>query len=343
MKHRLIIIERDGRLVELDSARTTPVGQARDYMIDAIRALDTVSPLRGLTFYLSTVGTPASLPRYGDDVVLLVVTDEAYQHRSWYADLLCLIRLQPRVPFYLDGIPSTGLHWSSLAHYLYKSAQHLLSVGQQFLRSGRPTGVATRERYLPGPLGPYAPFDPYDEVVDGPVTERRYDLSFMGSVDFRERGRFRLRNLLESPKTVSRRRMAAAMNEAIAKYGFTAYNEETANFDASVSNEQKYLQVMRDTKIALCPRGTICDTYRFFEACKLGCAVICEPLPDTWFYRDHPGITVRDWSELDTLLPQLLHDPARLAEHARCCHRYWRERVDPTAFGRQIARFIEGR
>jgi hypothetical protein len=37
-------------------------------------------------------------------------------------------------------------------------------------------------------------------------------------------------------------------------------------------------------------------THTAFEPLKARRVVVCEPLPDSWFYEGHPGITIKDWA-----------------------------------------------
>ena len=73
----------------------------------------------------------------------------------------------------------------------------------------------------------------------------------------------------------------------------------------------RYTEIMADTKIALAPRGSSVETYRFFEAMRQGCVVICDRLPPHWFYVGCPAIQVDDWGNLEAEVRALSADPER--------------------------------
>ena len=91
----------------------------RSFYLDVCRNIETMSDISGLTFYISA-RTPHTLPRYGQDVVLLLLADELYAHRAYHHRLLAIFRCLPARPIYLDGFPTSAKHLSYLAHYSYK-------------------------------------------------------------------------------------------------------------------------------------------------------------------------------------------------------------------------------
>jgi hypothetical protein len=51
----------------------------RSFYLNVCRNIEMMSDISGLTFYISA-RTPSRLPRYGRDVVLLLLADELYAH-----------------------------------------------------------------------------------------------------------------------------------------------------------------------------------------------------------------------------------------------------------------------
>jgi len=92
-----------------------------------------------------------------------------------------------------------------------------------------------------------------------------------------------------------------------------------------------YSDLLAGSCISLVPRGNSPETFRFFEALRAGCIVICEPLPDHWFYRGAPVITVRDWSELPAVVLPLVRDQVRLEELHLATLDWWRTRCSEDA------------
>src|SRR6202000_1779185 len=61
----------------------------------------------------------------------------------------------------------------------------------------------------------------------------------------------------------------------------------------------RYTEIMADTKITLAPRGSSVETYRFFEAMRQGCVVICDRLPPHWFYDGCRALQIDDGGTLE--------------------------------------------
>jgi hypothetical protein len=116
--------------------------------------------------------------------------------------------------------------------------------------------------------------------------------------------------------------------------------EKTKTFAESTSRTDAFNAGMAQTKISICPRGSNYETYRFYESFRSGCVVVCEPLPSTWFYDCHPGVVIRDWSQLPQLIDALLSDPVRLRALAAASRRYWLEVLSERVVARKIDRFL---
>jgi hypothetical protein len=120
-------------------------------------------------------------------------------------------------------------------------------------------------------------------------------------------------------------------------YGTTASFTESTMTDAG----DRYTEIMADTKIALAPRGSSVETYRFFEAMRQGCVVICDRLPPHWFYDGCPAIQIDDWGNLDAEVKALSADSDRLADlHLRSLA-WWDEKLSERAVAQVIARCLE--
>src|ERR1700684_4709093 len=99
---------------------------------------------------------------------------------------------------------------------------------------------------------------------------------------------------------------------------------------------------MPDTKICLAPRGSSVETYRFFEAMRQGCVVICDRLPPHCFYVGCPAIQIDDWSNLEAEVNALSADPERLTDLHRRSLAWWDEKLSERAVAQQvIARCLE--
>jgi hypothetical protein len=184
------------------------------------------------------------------------------------------------------------------------------------------------------PLGIFSNFEPKPK----PIMERSIDYAFLGSIGFGERFRNWKHHLITPPKIFSRNQMLAAFHKVSAKFNGKVYT--TGDFFESIKHEASYEEVLADTKISVCPRGTSYETFRFFESCKAGCVVICEALPDVWFYKNHPAIILKDWSKLPSLIESLLNDEEMLKAKSAESLMYWNTICEQNLAVR-IGRFIE--
>jgi len=89
---------------------------------------------------------------------------------------------------------------------------------------------------------------------------------------------------------------------------------------------QLYSEMLYDSKIALCPKGILsAETFRHFEAMRAGCVIISEQLPQTFFYQGSPMLSIDDWSQVDSIIKDLLRSPEKLAGIHRRTLVWWEE------------------
>jgi hypothetical protein len=104
----------------------------------------------------------------------------------------------------------------------------------------------------------------------------------------------------------------------------------------------EFAGLLADTKIALCPRGISHESFRLYEAMRLGCVIIAARQMPTWFTIGWPIIEVDDWTGIEALVDGLLADEARLEDLSQRTLAWWRDRCCPEAVGRYIADEIMG-
>ncbi len=128
---------------------------------------------------------------------------------------------------------------------------------------------------------------------------RNYLVGFLGSIENREYPKFSPKRLVTTSKVIARSRMADSWQK-LAAWTESVFYGTTASFTESTmtSAGDRYTEIMADTKIALAPRGSSVETYRFFEAMRQGCVVICDRLPPHWFYVGCPAIQIEDSGDL---------------------------------------------
>ena len=141
----------------------------------------------------------------------------------------------------------------------------------------------------PMPLGPFV--DMNTKIIL-PLPEREYDFSFVGQI----------------PDTGTRdcfkRNLDRVINETGDKFKF--FVKYTDGFSQGLSRDE-YLNVLGQSKVALCPQGANSDeTFRFFESVMMGAVPIVESLPRLWYYESSPHFQNK-WRDLDRTLSQVLN------------------------------------
>lgn len=337
LRNRYFHLSRD-RIEEIDVFHPTEYRRGKDYFIDIFRMIEEEGSLQGLMFFLSEV-SPKALPRYGKDVVLVLIADEHYCCRDYWPDLLGVIRTYPNWPKYLDGFPNSWARWMALLHFFYKLAGCWIAFGQAMIRRKDLAMFSISRQTLHVPLSFFARFRPTVK----PMSERSIDYAFLGSVEYHQKKRKALHRIFQPPKLASRNRMI----EEILGYGKTNQRQgvlqTTGDFDESVCEPARYIEALENCKISICPRGANPETYRFFESCATGCVVLSEPLPDAWFYHESPAIVIRDWKRLPAILDSLLGDSDRLQTLSRRTRAFWEKQLSEKAVANRIISFLQER
>jgi hypothetical protein len=296
------------------------------YFGGALRELDRRLSGAGLTFFLTW--DVHELPRYGPDVVAVVLGDE-----------------DSRIPAYADRVraifktygsrPYAGL--SPLRDRTQVSALVAVETARRWKRRlpGTRFGARSTAPIHPIPLGYYNQTDvPFVAFEQRPTA-----VHFAGTPGYEQRSRLSPRRWLRRPHPVSRRAMLDALRDyAAAHPELPIVARETGSFlQHRTQDAAAYSRELMDTRIVLAPRGGSVETYRWFEALRAGCVVVCEPQPPTWFYTGAPIVTVRDWRRLGPVLDELLADERGLRERHEASLAWWRDRCSEEA----LAGFME--
>jgi hypothetical protein len=121
-----------------------------------------------------------------------------------------------------------------------------------------------------------------------------------------------------------------------------SYIRFTDGFGEGLSGDE-YSRRLCESKIAFCPAGFVSnETFRHFEAMRAGCAIISMKLPDTFYYRNSPILTLDTWDELDWLIEWLLTDWRKLQEIHIATRAWWNDVCSEKAMARYILKKICG-
>jgi len=289
----------------------------RRYLFGVLAELDQLLPGAGLKFWVTW-----ELNRFDErfrNAVAIVYDDDQLQIPLWAPAVSVIFKT---VGLRRESIRHTASLPAEIAwRMMLRDARNFALHVMRFVRGPRITGVRPPTYQLP--LGASALL----ELPDIPFRERPVDVFFAGSVG--ESGRFTVR-----PRVIARRQMERAVElvrEALPELQvdylvFGPFGVH-AGLDARILRTEDYLDHLAAAKYALCPRGNVEETYRFFEAARAGCVPISEPLPPRWYFADAPYVSVRRWSQLPQVLEELRRDEHAAEQIARAARTWWDERI----------------
>ena len=313
-----------------------PDGYFFNYWVRIFKEFEKRSSLSGLTFYLISNHTLVDeLPSYGDSVVAVIRSDEEcwippylnkvrYVFKTYGFEPWCGASLSNQSPASVLKCIRDWTFWSR--RYLSYLSETRLAPARGDRKMVLPLGYA-RQTDLPGKA----------------FESRRYLVGFLGSIENRAYPKLSLKRLVATPKVIARSRMAHSLQKLAASAPESVFYGTTASFTESTMSDagDRYTEIMADTKIALAPRGSSVETYRFFEAMRQGCVVICDRLPPHWFYVGCPAIQIDDWGNLEAEVKALAADAERLADLHRRSLAWWDEKLSERAVAQVIATCLE--
>lgn len=307
------------------------------YFGRAFQAMERDLRADGLTVYMTW--DLRELPSYGDDVVAVVLGDEESRIPAYVERVRAVFKCYGVRPF-AGPNPLRARTWLSVLVWLQRARRSMRHLPDD-LRAvrGRMAGRQTAP-VIHIPLGYYNQL----EIPLKPFADRATSVFFAGSLERRlVRSRGSLRRWVRSPKPVARQQML----DALAMFQRRHPNEPvhvrlTPTFSATTRTDaEAYSYDLMDAQICLVPRGGSVETYRFFEALRYGCVVVCESLPPTPFYAGSPAVVLDRWSDLPRTLERLLGDPAGLHLHHERALAWWHEHCSEAAVGALMATCID--
>ena len=284
----------------------------------------------GLTVYMTE--NREWLPSYGRDVVVLLTGDEFTRVPEYYGDVRAIFKnhaVRPVASTSFRRAPSWVNLWSLVWH-LRTWKHHVRGVVGYRLRKRR------GERAAPIWQLPIGVLDQV-ELPLKPLDERTRDVFFAGSIGHHRAGGL---NERVNPKVLGRKSMVAHAERLAERHPELSVELVTtaAFLDSMEADAEAYSRSLMDARIALVPRGTVPDTFRFWQALRYGCVAIVDALPrENWFYDGAPVVRVERWDELEDVVPSLLADEARMQELHERSLEWWRTRGSPEAVGRFMA------
>ena len=319
------------------------VNEHTAYFGGVFEAMERHLDVSGLTVYLTW--RLDELPRYGEDVVAVVMGDEWGRYPP-YANRVRAIFKMLGTDYDLEAHPlRTPLQLMAVTAAKYVRTQplrlpYLLQQWRDRWRGpswtdGAPVPVHNI------PVG----YADQDDLPLKPLDERAYDLYFSGSVSNQEFPWYTPQHWLRTPKDVARTQLIEAMQTLrdrrpgaqVEIDARLSYMPQRRRSGADVVEERSYSEMMMDTRICPVPRGTRIETPRLYEAMRYGCVIVTEPLPDRWYTRGLPALILHDWADLPDVAAALLDDPDRMQALHQQALAWWRSVCSEAPVGRFMA------
>jgi len=311
------------RIVPQDFLPQLPLTDLR-YFVRTLQNLDQLLPAAGQTFFLTW-----NLDRFHEtmeDAVIILVGDEQHQTPSYPRPVKMIFK-------------TGGYRRSSFRETLRLPAS---VAWRQLFRDSRNGAVQVKRRLQYGfrghnvppmyeiPAGPFALVD----IDPLPIEQRPVDVSFWGET---------ASGWTPNAKLVSRKHMAAAVAATQSAQPRCRLELRSGGSESSnLAGRDAYTQFLANAKIALTPRGNYDgESSRIFEAAKLACVIISEPLPTRWYFRECPAIQIPDWSALAEVLSGLLNDSARLKQLSQRTRQWWDTTISEAAIANFIVKSLE--
>lgn len=332
MSNRYFACTRHRPPVEFDIADERPVPDAElGYFIRGFQGLERDFAFDGYIVCFAWSST-VELPFVGDRVIAVIYGDEHCRIPAYVGSVAAVLKTHGSFPTYLPRLRPLRLAQIEAAEFLRNLALWL-PEGWRWLLSAK---VRSRCHLLP--IGWGVAFD--EPPV--PFADRRYVASFMGSIPPRS-SLTGVRALTGTPKRYCRTAAVGALRKVAESVGEDRVRTSlTRDFQESLQQgSDSYFQVLASTQICVAPRGTAHETFRIYEALKLGCVVIADRLPRRSFYANSPIIEISDWRDLPDLVEELLRDPGRLSALHRASERYWREVLSEQVLTLRLARALD--
>lgn len=234
----------------------------------------------------------ARVPRWADDVALLLATNRGRRFSDG-------ARLLPRPIGVADVVDEARVRIER-TRWLYRGRRPSLSSSA----------------IVPMPLG----YAHQRDVPPVPWEERDVDAYFAGStVHVLDRGgalRRRLRASGLGVKSLHRQQMLAAAERLRRERPDLNVKIDLVTSDSVGDHADDYSTTMARTRFSLDPRGQSRESYRFFEAARVGTIPVVTALPMGGLYAGAPALRLKDWSQLPAAMRRMTDHP----EEARALH-----------------------
>ncbi|KJH73147.1 hypothetical protein UH38_03585 [Aliterella atlantica CENA595] len=307
------------------------------YFGKVFEAMEQRLKVEGLTVYLTW--DVERLPSYGDNVVAIVLGDEFSRIPRYIHQVRAVFKTLSMQPIIGSNslLKPSYLNLMSFMQFLRVWVVRTPSLLNAWFHRIKSNKVAP---IYDVPLGYYN----QASLPIKPILERQYDFFFAGSLVTESYPIWSRRRWLRNPKDLARAEMLSALEKLQAKYPeFKIAIGTTDNFGVEAKfpkDTRSYSEKLMDAKICLAPRGSLFETFRFFEGLRYGCIIITEALPHRWFYQGSPAIQLSTWSELEQKITKIMQSPELKESKHEASIQWWQAKCSEVVVGYYMAEQI---
>lgn len=300
------------------------------YFSGVMAAMDRQLEASGLTVYLTQ--DLERLPSYGRDVVVVLIGDEFTRVPGYVGEVRAIFKnyaVRPALASNPLREPTWVNLWS-LAWHLRTWAYHVPARAGYRRRRARGEWVAPIWRLPVGVVDQIA-------LPIKPLADRKHDLFFAGSIGHQHGSGAKE---WINPKVLGRKQMVHQARQLAARHPDVSVELLTTEAfqDSMAADAAAYSRSLMDSRIALVPRGTGIDTFRFWQALRYGCIAVVDALPsDRVFYDGAPVVRLSGWSKLEEVVLPLLSDEHRLEDLHERSLEWWSTKGSEEAVGAYMA------
>jgi hypothetical protein len=336
MTNRFLLVSKPGnRVQEWDVHKPPPTGYPHDcgYFGRILALTDLALAGAGLCFVVTW--DLDWVPRQGERVVVFLIGDEMCQTPSYAGRVRAVFKtggVQPFRPFPLLSRPKL-CRFLALLRDMRDCSKRLRRLSKT-----RHVNSEVRGTIFPVPLG-------YHKQIDVPmvsILKRKNDVFFAGTIP-KPPSLLKPSSWPWRPRSYSRYCLAREIVSLRRSHPHVACNAALSSDGSSAPlGPVEYSSQLADSKICFVPRGNFWETFRFFEGARAGCILISEPLPQLWYYEDHPAMIVESWHNLAELIEWILSSSQRVEELHAKSKTWWRDKASEPAVARYVVDRLEG-
>jgi len=307
------------------------------YFGSALAEMDRILAARGGRSQLHVYVTWdwRKLPEYGDHVVVLLLGEELGLVPRYVRHVRAVFKTMRIRPTFGATFRRPGSFELLLGLKLARNwLLHLHSRWQAWLVPRHwPERLKKEIEILDVPLGYYR----QTAVPQRTMAQRAFHCFFAGEIAA-PRSTLARYLLPTTPKQYARRKMLATVDRL--SQSESRFRYDGGGIGSGRLSPDEYSRRLMNSKICLAPRGSVPDTFRFFEGLRAGCLVVCERLTREWFYAGAPVIQLADWDEFPTIVKRYLDDDDALEQARLRSLDWWERKCSEIAVGRAMADYL---